>query len=389
MLQWLLEQDFMPHGHCYFWRPDILWTHVLSDGIIALAYFSIPVTLVYFLSKRKDFPFRWVLALFAAFIILCGMTHIMGIITVWKPIYAVDGMVKAATALVSIATALMIVPLVPIVLSMRSPAELEAANRLLETEVSRRREVEKRLGAAVEDLHRSNEELEQFTSVASHDLQSQLRAVINYTQLLKGSTEGQLDKKNGELLDFIEAGGNRMQGLITKMSQLSEIGRETGDATVVSMNLALEDACKQQQSCIQKSGLAIQAETLPDVTGHAGQLSMLLQNLLVNATKYMAPGLKPVVRISATRENDHWHFVVADNGIAIDQKYLKEVFAIFRQPHIQDLYPGSGIGLSICKKIVARHHGRIWVDSEAGRGNQFHFTLPAVRPPAQQAAQAL
>ncbi len=377
MLQWLFKQDFMPHGHCYFWRPDILWTHVLSDGVIALAYFSIPITLVYFLSKRKDFPFRGVLALFAAFIILCGTTHIFGIITVWKPIYALDGLVKAVTALVSIATALVMVPLVPIALSMRSPAELEAANQLLQAEVERRRETEKRLEAAVEDLYRSNEELEQFASAASHDLQSPLRAVVNFTQLLKRHAEGKLDNEADEYFGFIEDGGKRMQALITDMPQVSRVGKESVRMEVVPMQQVLEKAKSQLQLNLQEASATVHAENLPNVLGHEGHLIQLLQNVIGNAIKYVAPGVKPVVAITATRENDDWHFVVADNGIGIEEKHLKAVFAIFRRLHTQDQYPGSGIGLSICKKIIERHKGRIWIESETGKGSQFHFTLPA------------
>lgn len=376
MLQWLFEKDFMPHGHCYFWRPDILWTHVLSDGIIALAYFSIPVTLVYFLNKRTDFPFRGVIALFAAFIILCGTTHILGIITVWKPIYAIDGLVKAATALVSIATALVIIPLVPIALSMRSPAELEAANQLLVQEIDRRRETEQRLETAVEKLHRSNEELEQFASIASHDLQSPLRSIVNFTQLLKRNVEGKLDKDTEEFLGFIEAGGKRMQSLITDLLQVARVNKDLPDMTVVSMNQILASVREQLSLSLREAGASLEVTDLPDVPGHEGQLTQLLQNLIGNATKYVAAGVKPVIRISATREQDEWHFVVADNGIGIPAKHLASVFVIFQRLHLDDQYSGSGIGLAICKKVVERHQGRIWVTSEVGKGSEFHFTLP-------------
>jgi two-component system, chemotaxis family, sensor kinase Cph1 len=376
MLQWLFEKDFMPHGHCYFWRPDILWTHVLSDGIIALAYFSIPVTLVYFLNKRRDFPFRGVLALFAAFIILCGTTHILGIITVWKPIYAIDGLVKAATALVSIATALVLIPLVPIALGMRSPAELEAANKLLQEEIERRRETEARLEVAVEKLHRSNEELEQFASIASHDLQSPLRAIVNFTQLLKGKVEGKLDKDAGEFLDFIEQGGKRMQSLISDLLQVARINKGLPEMTVVSMNQVLESVREQLRLSLEETGATLEATDLPDVLGHEGQLVQLLQNLIGNAAKYVAPGVKPVIRIRATREQNDWHFVVADNGIGIKPEHLKSIFVIFRRLHRDDQYPGSGIGLSVCKKIIERHQGRIWVTSKPDKGSEFHFTLP-------------
>ena len=139
MLNWLLEQDFMPHGHCYFWRPDILWLHVVSDTIIALAYFSIPVTLLYFLRRRPDVPFPAMIVLFATFIVLCGTGHLLEIWTIWTPQYSLQGVEKALTAAVSILTAAAMVPIVPQVLAMRTPAEMQqeidhAVSRLQQTQ---------------------------------------------------------------------------------------------------------------------------------------------------------------------------------------------------------------------------------------------------------------
>lgn len=131
MFEWLLDKGFMPHGHCYFWRPDILWVHVVSDAVIALSYFSIPVTLLYFLRRRPDVPFPSMIVLFALFIVLCGSGHLIEIWTIWTPVYALQGMEKAATAMVSIVTAVAMIPLIPQVLAMRTPAlfqkELDAA----------------------------------------------------------------------------------------------------------------------------------------------------------------------------------------------------------------------------------------------------------------------
>ncbi len=380
MLQWLLEQDFMPHGHCYFWRPDILWTHVISDAVVALAYYSIPITLVYFASKRKDIPFREVLGLFAAFIILCGTTHIMGIVTVWKPLYVIDGMIKAATALVSIVTAAVLIPLVPVALSMRSPAELEAANLLLREEVERRRTAERRLEAAVENLYRSNEELEQFASAASHDLQSPLRAVVNFTQMLRESCAGRLTSEDQEFMSYIEDGGKRMQSLITDLLQISRIGKQEAAPEPVSMDKALEQAKRQLQANIAEKGAVVEvAGPLPEVMGNVAQLTQLMQNLIGNAIKYTSAETRPHIRVSAAREENLWHFVVADNGIGIPEKHLRAVFVIFRRLHTEDEFPGTGIGLSLCKKIVEHHGGSIWAESDVGQGSRFHFTLPAVQ----------
>src|SRR5689334_13418141 len=139
MLSWLFENSFMPHGHRYFWRPDILWTHVVSDAVIALAYFSIPITLLYFLRRRPDIPFPAMIVLFALFIVLCGSGHVIDIVTVWNPVYALSGAERAATAVVSIFTAVAMVPIIPQVLAMRTPAELQkevdqAVDQLRETQ---------------------------------------------------------------------------------------------------------------------------------------------------------------------------------------------------------------------------------------------------------------
>jgi chemotaxis family two-component system sensor kinase Cph1 len=378
MWQWLLQNGFMPHGFCYQWRPDILWMHVVSDAVVALAYFSIPVTLIYFLRHRRDIPFRWLIGLFAAFIILCGLTHVFGIWTVWQPVYGLEGVVKALTALVSIFTALALVPIIPEALKLRSPAELEAANRQLEAEIESRRAAERRLEEVVENLCRSNEELEQFAYIASHDLQAPLRTVVSFSGLLQQECRGQLSASADEYCRYIVEGGKRMQAQIYDLLQLSRINRDAAQPVVVSMRAVLEDATRQLQAMIRDHGAVIVAGELPEVMGNPAQLSQLFQNLLGNAIKYQSPGHKPHIRISAERAGDDWHFVIEDNGIGIAGKHLEAIFEIFRRLHTEDEYPGTGIGLSLCKKIVARHGGRIWAESEPGRGSRFHFTLRAV-----------
>jgi two-component system, chemotaxis family, sensor kinase Cph1 len=378
MWQWLLQSGFMPHGFCYQWRPDILWMHVVSDAVVALAYFSIPITLIYFLRHRQDIPFRWLIGLFAAFIILCGLTHVFGIWTVWQPVYGLEGLVKALTALVSIFTAMALVPIIPEALKLRSPAELEAANRQLEAEVESRRAAERRLEEVVENLYRSNEELEQFAYIASHDLQAPLRTVVSFSGLLQQECKGRLSPNADEYCQYIVDGGVRMQALINDLLQLSRVNRDTAPPAPVSMGEALGDATRQLQALVRDRGAVIEAGALPVVMGNPVQLSQLLQNLLANAIKYQPAGQTPRIRISADRRGDDWHFVIEDNGIGIPEKHLQVIFEIFRRLHTDDQYPGTGIGLSLCKKIVARHGGRIWVESEPGRGSRFHFTLRAV-----------
>ena len=377
MFNWLFERDFMPHGHCWLWRPDILWTHVVSDGVIALAYFSIPVTLLYFARQRKDLPFRWVFAFFAAFIVLCGTTHIFNIWTIWTPVYPMEGVIKGLTALVSIVTASALVPLVPEALRLRSPRELEDINQKLQAEITTRREVEHKLELTVENLYRSNQELEQFANVASHDLQSPLRGIISFTQLLRRECQNKVSKEADEFFESIERSGKHMNALINDLLQLSRVDVTSAPPAKVNMGAAVEQARVQLGANLKTKGTLLHVGEMPDVMGDQAQLSQLFQNLIENAAKFQKPGVKPDIRVSAAREGDEWHLVVEDNGIGIPPGQLENIFIIFRRLHGSDEFPGTGIGLSLCKKIVERHGGRIWAESTPGKGSRFHFTLRA------------
>src|SRR6476469_2935994 len=170
--------SFIPHGHCYLCHPPLVWLHVASDSIIALAYFSIPITLVYFISKRQDLPFDWIFGLFGAFIVACGITHIFEIWTLWHPTYWLSGIMKAITALISFATAILLVDLMPQALALPSPAQLESANRLLEAEI-----VERQLAEAA--LKKAKEELEIRVEERTAELKSQTQQLEQALSELK------------------------------------------------------------------------------------------------------------------------------------------------------------------------------------------------------------
>lgn len=236
-------------------------------------------------------------------------------------------------------------------------------------------ESEQALKARTEELARSNQELEQFAYVASHDLQEPLRMVASYTQLLARRYKGQLDKDADEFIGYAVDGATRMQGLINDLLKLSRVGTRGKPFAPTDCNRVLDAALANLSVAVQESWAALTRDTLPEVTGDETQLIQLFQNLIGNAIKFRTPGEPPAIHIGAHRIEGAWEFQVRDNGIGISPEYFERVFVIFQRLHSKAEYPGTGIGLALCKKIVERHGGRIWVGSRSGEGTTFFFTI--------------
>lgn len=232
------------------------------------------------------------------------------------------------------------------------------------------------LEARALDLERSNDELEQFAYVASHDLQEPLRKVASFCQLLQRRYSGRLDARADQYIGFAVDGAKRMQALIDDLLAFSRVGRVEQETVLVSCASALAEAKVNLASEIRQSGAVITSSDLPSVRAEFTLLTSLFQNLLSNAIKFRAPELTPAIDISATRQDGYWLFAVADNGIGIDPAYADRIFVIFQRLHDRASYAGTGIGLSMCRKIVEHYGGRIWLDTEYQAGAKFRFTLP-------------
>jgi PAS domain S-box-containing protein len=552
--------DQLPHGFCLLWDKNLLWLHMVSDAVITLAYSAIPLGLVHFARKRQDLAFHWIFLLFGIFIFACGTTHLMNIWTLWQPLYLLEGGIKLLTAVVSIATAILLVPLIPRALALPSPSQLAAANQtllqqirerervevllhhsnaelerrvqerttdlananatlqaeiaerlraedevhqlnaeleqriiertaqfqrsetlfrgLLESapdamvitdsngrivlvnrqveemfgyqrhelldhpiemlmparfrdahlkhrghyvhdpqtrnmggglelyglhkngsefsveislsplvsdegmlvssairDVTERKQTEDALKRSAADLAHSNAELEQFAYIASHDLQEPLRAVSGCMQLLQQRYQGQLDARADELITHAVDGSSRMQTLIRDLLAYARVSTRGRDLEPIDSETVLKEALSNLATVIQESGAVVTHGALPTVAADPTQLLQVFQNLIGNAIKYRGER-PPEVHIDVEHRAGEWQFTMRDNGIGIDPQYFERIFGIFQRLHTRREYPGTGIGLALCKKIIERHGGRIWVASKPEAGATFCFTIP-------------
>jgi len=232
------------------------------------------------------------------------------------------------------------------------------------------------LDAASAELQRSNSELEQFAYVASHDLQEPLRKVASFCQLLQRRYGGQLDERADQYIEFAVDGAKRMQGLINDLLAFSRVGRITRERTLVDLNEAVRKVVDSFSERIEETGARVEVGELPSVRGEATLLSAVFQNLISNGLKFKGPS-DPVITIGAERDGAGlWKFSVHDNGIGIEPEYADRIFVIFQRLHPKDAYPGTGIGLAMCRKIVEYHGGTIWLKTDVDAGTVFEFTLP-------------
>lgn len=243
-------------------------------------------------------------------------------------------------------------------------------------DITERKRAERELKRTVEDLARSNRDLEQFAYVASHDLQEPLRMVSSYSQLLARRYKDVLDKDANEFIDYAVDGAVRMQRLIEDLLSYSRISSRGKEPKTGETHSALGEAIANLSTAISESGAVVTNNDLPEVRTDRVQLIQVFQNLISNAIKFHGEEA-PRVHVSAERKGREWRFAVKDNGMGIDAEYRERIFTIFQRLHGKDAYPGTGMGLALCKRIVERHGGRIWVESEPGKGSTFYFALPA------------
>jgi signal transduction histidine kinase len=256
-------------------------------------------------------------------------------------------------------------------------AELEAANWELKKEIAERKRMEKALRRAATDLTRSNRELQQFAYVASHDLKEPLRKVKIYLQMLEQRYRGRLDGKADQYIGYAVDGAERMQALVNDLLAFARVGSQGQPFEPTDCGAAFDQAVNNLEVAVRESGAVIARGDFPMLRADASQLVQMFQNLLANALKFRGDHV-PSVRAEARRAGGEWVFSVRDNGIGLDPQFAERIFLIFERLHGKERYPGTGIGLAICKKIVERHGGRIWVESAPGAGATFFFSIAVI-----------
>lgn len=383
--------QFIPHGFCIAWNIPLLTLHVVSDALIALAYFSIPAGLLYVASRRKGGALHGVYYLFAAFILACGFTHLMGIVTLWYPLYYLDGVIKLVTALVSVATALFLLPKLPMILSLPNLDELMALNQQLTDENARRRKAEATLIEEKEKAIASQRAQADFLANMSHEIRTPMNGIVGALSLLH---ETPLNAAQSELLNITRKSSSSLVHLLNDVLDASKM--ESGQLLIRENELnlpeLLEEVAQTLNAEAESKGIELVCPTgyVPETPylGDEVRLKQVLFNLITNAVKFTEAG-QVMVQVSVGNpdsQSTEVRFEVVDSGPGMSEADQQKLFARFSQVQLSlaQAAQGTGLGLAISRQLVHLMGGRIGVKSQAGQGSTFWFSVPlkrAMKPP--------
>ena len=415
------SDGFMPHGHCYLWRPGVVWLHVTSDALIALAYYSIPITLFYFVRKRKDLEFHWMFVCFAVFILACGSTHLMEIWNIWHPTYWLAGSIKAVTAFASVPTAVLLMKLVPQALALPSPTALRTVNGELEREIAGRKQAQAALAASRDhleaevnertaELRHINEALRveiaerkraeeasqklqtelahvtrlttmgELAASIAHEINQPLGAIVNNSnvglRLVNGTRE--LPKEFREILSDIVHDANRTSAIVARIRALAK--KSIPEKTSLQLGDVVADVLMLARGKLAERRIEVRTELdddLPQVSGDRVQLQQVLLNLVMNGVEAMSgvQDERHILTIGLQRDEltgrPAIRITVRDLGCGFRPEDSERLFESFYTTKSH----GLGLGLWISRSIVEAHGGRLWATLNDGPGATFSCAL--------------
>jgi signal transduction histidine kinase len=421
-----LFETFTPRQQCMNFEADVVWMHVLSDGLIALSYFSIPIALFYFVRRRRDLAFNWMFVMFALFILLCGTTHVFGVWAIWQPFYRLDGAVKLLTGMISATTAVLLWKLIPTALALPSPAQLRSANEQLRAEVGERvraeeatarlageleqrveertlelahsnralrQEVEARTAAEDErnrllvreraargEAERLNRVKDEFVATLSHELRTPLNAIFGWAQILREGGISADDRAQG--LEVIERNARMQTQMIEDLLDVSRIasGKLRLEMRRFDLAVAARAALETIRPAAEARGLTLEAPldgAEAPILGDPARMQQVLWNLLTNAVKFTPRGGR--IRVELRRAETDVVVAVADTGAGIRPEFMPFLFERFHQADSSTTrrYGGLGLGLALVRDLVELHGGTVAAHSDGeGRGTTFAVRLP-------------
>ncbi|WP_162525171.1 sensor histidine kinase [Rariglobus hedericola] len=347
----------MPHEFCYLRDPKLVWLHVVSDCLIGLAYVSISSTLAYLVYKAsKGIPFHWVFLAFGLFIVSCGLTHFMEVWVIWEPVYWLSGYVKVITAAASVATAIVLFPLVPKIFKL-----IESA----------RKSEERRL-----EIEQLNQELERFNYSVAHDLRAPLRGIAGFSGILREDYAAQLPPEALDYLDKMQQSVGKMDTLISDLLKYAVLSRQAMKLKPVALDEVLRSTITLMDADITLRNATISApQPLPVIVSDAVMLQVIFRNLIGNGIKFTAAGVRPEVTITGEIKKGVATILFTDNGLGIPDEAKDRIFGLFERFHPE--YSGTGIGLPMVQRATERLNGKIgFTSAPTGTGTCFWVQLP-------------
>lgn len=361
--------SFVPHGYCLLWRPDLVAIHAISDLLIALSYFAIPLGLWYFARSRTDLEFKPIFFLFAAFVLFCGITHLIALLTLWFPIYGAQGLMKAATAVISLASVYAMWPAIPKALAMPGLSTLRQANEQL-SEVAAAQEA--LVTARTAELTAAYRELEAFANSVAHDLRTPLRSINGFSDALAEEQGDRLDASGQQMVTRIHQASLRMGRLIDDLLNMSRLTRAPIEVSDVNISELAETIIGDLERAEPER--TVKADIAQDIIVKCDKhlMRIALTHLLANAWKFTANRPDAHIKLACHGRNI---FDIRDNGVGFDMAYANKLFQPFHRLHTEAEFAGNGIGLAIAARIIRRHGGDISAEASLGKGTTVTFSI--------------